>query len=758
MIDIDAIWSSLQSEDGKSLQSNKTKSLNAREGVKKSLTRKMVLDSTKKQQIIAIKQQTQPAFDIDSFTSSVSVAPIQAIDASETKEGETLADNLGELAVEFSALNYDSDDEDDEETLPSSDKQLIRTERLASALKNNDVASQIESLSKLNNIITTLLCHCNDNKLKLQQILGTCGKALFQLVGHHQSEKCRSLSLECIQSLLLANIDLAGDLPYLIPSIVARYIPCGYDKEMEVFVQNQQVHDFFRRGGASNRQDRDGLISQVDFHVIEPNEELRLALCRTINCLVDSIMEKNAAGMLEPYYADLLMSLQTSLKDPFPEVKIAASHCLARLLRIPNFEPGAKYFATGLARAVLPNCRNRNTAVIIAAMDLLEASITVPDRAKAKGAGSAAIADLVGFKADNTIDIAAFYDSQYAVSVNILAELSSHRNPRVRLRCCNMLQSLMIDLPDRYDHEQRLLPYVLLLINDAAAEVQAAALACIDKCGEQYERDHPDEFTQRRQLGVDGDDMIDYNLGLPKPFTCRPSLGARLFVRNNTSRFFLAVLGELTNWRAETRLRSAELLLILAVFCEEHLTKDFHSTLNNVAKAIDIELSSYQEHKHLKILDQIEQVLRLMAKFVDPATYLRLVRPRMIENSFPMQLNFVVMLSSLIKGASFRRLSPHWIELLSLVASPKCIGAFAGSKIKVEGLKALRSLCDRSSGKNAEVLAAHFMNSNNVFLSQALSNCVNALEELLIYSKEEIILTLCKECLDQLQFLNKVLT
>eukprot|EP00984_Skeletonema_dohrnii_P004249 scaffold1500_cov106-Skeletonema_dohrnii-CCMP3373.AAC.6 len=750
MTDIDAIWSSLKSEDnGNSILQNL--SMKKSEGI----------SSKRKKQIIAIKQQKQ-SFDIDSFTSSsqevgAATTELAAIESVQTKECEALTDNLCELAVAFSALDHDSDDEEDEETQPSPDKQPLRTQRLASALKSNDIASQIESVSKLQNAIKSLLHTCNDNKQQLQAIMDTCGKALFQLLGH-KSEQCRRLSLECIQSLLLASIDLARHLPYLIPSIVARYAPCAYDKEMEVFVQNQQVHDFFKRGGASNRQDRDGLIGQVTFNVFEPNEDLRLALCHTIKRLVDSIMRLNAAGILEPYYSELIMALQTSLKDPFPEVKIAASHLLAQLLRIPQLELGAKYFATGLARAVLPNCRNRNTAVVVAAMDLLEASIVVPDRAKQKGAGSAAIADLVGFKADNSIPIAAFYDSQYAVSVNILAELSSHKNSRVRLRCCKMLQSLLIDLPDRYDHEQRLLPYVLLFINDTVIEVTNAALECIDKCGEQYERDHSDEIIERRQFGVDGDDRIDYNAGLPTPFTCRPSLGARLFVRNNTSRFFLTVLGELTNWRAETRLRSAELLLILAVFCEEHLTKDLHRTLNNFAKAIDIELLSHHEHEHLKVFDQIEQVLCLMAKFVDPATYLRLVRPRMTEDSVQMQRSFVVILSSLIKGASFHRLCPHWVELLSLVSSPRCIGAFAGSKVRLEGLKALRTLCHRTESNNVEVVA-HFKNySQHIYLGQAFSTCVDALEELTIDSEEENVLALSKECLDRLHVLSKVVT
>lgn len=735
---IDVIWSSLKSEDNGNLILHNL-----------STKPRGIKSKKKKKQVFAIEQLKQKqTFDIDSFTSSSKENSVTPISIAE-KECVVLNHDLSELAEAFSsALDQDSDDEEIGETPLSLVKQPVRNERMASALKSNDIASQIESLSKLSDAIKSLLCNCNDNKQQIQAIMETCGKALFQLFGH-KVEKCRSLSLECVQSLLLANIDINRHLPYLISSIVARYTPCAYDKDMEVFVQNEQMHDFFKRGGASNRQDRDGLIGQITFNAVEPNEELRLALCHTIKHLVRSIMKMNVAGILEPYYSELILSLQTSLKDPFHEVKIAASHLLAELLAIPQFELGAKYFATGLARAVLPNCRNRNTAVIVAAMDLLEASIVVPDKAKRKGAGSAAIADLVGFKADNAISIAAFYDSQYAVSVNILAEIASHRNPRVRLRCCKMLQSVMIDLPDRYDHEQRLLPYVLLFINDAVTEVQNAALMCIEKCGEQYEHDNSDEITERRQLGVDGDDTFDYNSSLPQPFTCRPSLGARMFVRNNTSRFFLAVLGELTNWRPETRLRSAELLLILTVFCEEHLTKDLHRTINNLAKAIDIELASYHEHDHLKVIDQIEQVLCLLAKFVDPYTYLKLVHPRIMEDS---QRSYVVILLSLIKGASFGRLCPHWVELLSLVSSPKCIGGFAGSKVRLQALKALRSLCVRATDKNLALLADHFKNSRKD-LNKALASCIDAVEEMVVDSKEEAVLSLHKECLERLNII-----
>ena len=744
MTDIDAIWRSLKSEDGggSSLLSKPMK-------VKVSSRSKK---GKQEQQLLMIKQRTtqQTAFNIDdpyvAVTTGNAVTNSNGSQEYEIPLATAHYEDLRELAEEFASnsLNYDSDDEEDEGAVSSNNNQQCspRTERLASALHSSDVASQIESLSKLNNI-----CHRNDNTQILQAIMDTCGKSLFRLVSH-KSSKCRRLSLECIQSLLQANIDVASQLPYLVSAIVARYSSCGYDKDMEIFIQSQQDHDFFRRGGATNRQDRNGLISNNAVNFAEPHEELRLALCCTFKCLVDRVVDANAAGMLEPYYSEMIMSLQTCLKDPFNDVKIAAFSLLTRLLQIPHYELGAKYFALGLARASLPNCRHRNTSVIIAALDLLEASITVKDEAKAKGAGSAAIIDLTGFRDPNAINIASFYDSEYAVSVNTLAELSSHRNYRVRLRCCKMIESLLTNLPDRYEHEQRLLPYVMLFINDIAVDVQHEALACINKCGRQYEYDHSDEIIERRQLGVDGDESIDYDVGLPKPFTSRPSLGARLFVRNNTSRFFGVVLGELSNWRAETRLRSAELLLILTVFCEEHLTKDLHSTLNNFVKAIDIELTSRHEHGHLNILERIEQVLCLIAKYVEPVSFLKLLQSRILDSS-PTPRSVLFILSSLIKGAPIHRLIPHWLDILSLVSSPNCIGPFSGSQVKIEGLTALINLFNRLDGdSNVLLFLSHFENSRDES-NQALTSCACALEGV----TAEQALTLTRECLTKLESL-----
>lgn len=49
-------------------------------------------------------------------------------------------------------------------------------------------------------------------------------------------------------------------------------------------------------------------------------------------------------------------------------------------------------------------------------------TVKVPDRAKVKGAGTAAIVDLVGFREDNVLPVAAFY-GRGDTTVNYLAEV-----------------------------------------------------------------------------------------------------------------------------------------------------------------------------------------------------------------------------------------------------------------------------------------------------------------------------------------------
>ena len=283
-----------------------------------------------------------------------------------------------------------------------------------------------------------------------------------------------------------------------------------------------------------------------------------------------------------------------------------------------------------------------------------------------------------------------------------------------------MVSNFLVFLPDRYDHQQRLLPYILSFINDTSSTVQCKALRCIENCGRQYQNEHPDDVIERLQLGIDGDNMIDYDSGLPEPFTCRPSLGARLFIRSNASRFYQAVLGELSNWKGHTRKRSSDLLMVLVVYCEEHLTKDFQSAINSLTKAIEIECSDESDSAHLNTLERLCQIASLMSKYVDPATYLPLLMPRITGDTEggvhaeKSRHSHLIILSFLIKGASLHRLLPHWQRVLYLLTSDGCIGAFAGTKVQTASLNALSNLMDQVIRKtDMDLLVTHLTETGN---------------------------------------------
>jgi len=214
----------------------------------------------------------------------------------------------------------DSDDEDQdaEENEPQQSVSATswRIERVAKALVSDDRSTRVRTLCKLKDAIEALLVNCpappqlkypppyyddddhielitnfplvsdfvkpkllnpprtrgipctpshrdaDESLARLQAILNSCGNSLFRAIGDGKSEKCRALAIGCLQSLLLAGIDIGRHIPCMIPALRARLSQCIYDKDMEVFVHDLQMHEFHKRGGATDRQDRNSLWTQ----------------------------------------------------------------------------------------------------------------------------------------------------------------------------------------------------------------------------------------------------------------------------------------------------------------------------------------------------------------------------------------------------------------------------------------------------------------------------------------------------------------
>lgn len=576
----------------------------------------------------------------------------------------------------------------------------------------------------------------------LQRILDFCGPSLFRRI-NDKSEVCRSYAINSIKLFCLSQIDIGKHLGFLMPVLLRKYPPMFFDDEMDIFIDDIDSHQFYKRGGAAERQDRTNLLSGNEIvKVLDPSEEIRLLLCELIACIIRCFVQLKTSTSLDAYFTDIIFAVQSHLKDPFPKLKITAANLLVQILRVPRWELGAKMYATAVARASIPNLRHRNHKVRVSSIYLFEASVSVPNREKIKGAGTEAIVDLVGFREENVLPIAAFYNYECGVTVNTLAELAIDKSTSVRLACCQMLSFLINCLPDRYDHHQRLLPYLLNFYYDDSEDIRVCANRAIEICGEQYEAEHPNEVIERRQYRVDGNDQCNHKETLPFPFQSRPRLGARLFVRANMKRFFAALLNELTSWTSKTRIQTAKLLCVLIVYCEEYLTMDCHNTIAGIVKAVQMNIKEPEkESKSLSVI--LRQILELMGRFIAPNTYIKILLPRAIgdvnsattfaeggTHSKSSCVANAIAIRSMIKGTLPKILLPCLFTLIPLLSVSLSQSEFEGSEVKIQWLLILKTILDRTENES---------------ISGAQSACFDATGR--IHSSQEMI----KKCQSSIQ-------
>ncbi|GFH60394.1 hypothetical protein CTEN210_16870 [Chaetoceros tenuissimus] len=555
---------------------------------------------------------------------------------------------------------------------------------------------------------------------KLQNILDTVGKSLFKLISD-SSEKCRLLSIEIIQLLLLSKLNIGKHVAYLMPAIFSRMPTTQHDPELNIFVQDTQSLDFYKRGGAKLLEQQKRVLTRSEgssCSSLESCEETRFGLINLLETVIRSCLNLGVLSFLDAYFTDIIFALESSLADPFHKVKIKSADILKNIVRIPNWEVAAKYYATALARASLVLMRHRKHNVRIAGITMFEACVCVPDREKIKGAGSDAILDLIGFKEENVLPISAFYSAENGVNVNILAELTTDRHATVRLECCKVLCFLICCLPNRYDFTQRFLPYLLNFYNDDFDIVRDQAMFAIENCGRQYEVEHPDEVIERKQYGIDGDSRCNYEGQLPEPIIQRPSIGSRLFVRSNSKRFCVALLQELNNWIPKVRLQTAKLLKILTVYCEENLTMDFHETLSKIVKALKKVMSSEdKEDKQLQI--ELETLLTSIGRYVDPEVYTPLLLPSMF-GTLTSKESCVVNLKafqSLIKGSKPNRVKSQINLVLSTIT-----GSFLQEDL----------ICSTESSRlQLQVIEDIFLRVENEIMDTDIIENIDNLEEML---------------------------
>ncbi|GLC35967.1 hypothetical protein PLESTB_000524400 [Pleodorina starrii] len=403
-------------------------------------------------------------------------------------------------------------------------------------------------------------------------------------------------------------------------------------------------------------------------NLTEPCEEVRLALARLLRSLV-SLSGKSFGG-----YAGEAVELVAALaEDPFHEVQEEACGLVGDMNDVLGLrlQPVSKQ----LVAALLPLTTAKRHRVRIAALQALRPTMH-------QGAHEM-ILEMVAWRDPNVIPIKAFYGED--LKVNFCGKLASDPHPAVRREFLAVLSDWMTGLRERLDHESRLLPFVLSALNDEAPEIQADAVALLERLGIQYEQDHEKDLKdtlsylpeEAHGIGWQAPGAAGYVYGaaaageetvnggravfvLPGPLRNRPRLGSRRLVQSNFGRIVGALSEEVTSWLLEARRRAAALLRTQLVLAEDWSEQHLHLLLPALCKAI-----SDPEVRPL-----IRDCCSVIGAFTDPELALQLMRPRVADEAAELGQRAAALevLACVIRGAGPRRaLDAHLTALLDLL-------------------------------------------------------------------------------------------
>ncbi|RHZ19517.1 hypothetical protein DYB31_003441 [Aphanomyces astaci] len=411
----------------------------------------------------------------------------------------------------------------------------------------------------------------------LHAVFPTFAKPLFKRF-NDPVEKVRDSSVRLSIRFVAGYPDLLPILPYLMPAIANRIgSTWDYDEKLNIFVQDTVLLAAHNRGRL--------FVPEADVQRIkprEPSEEVRLLFVELLQTLLATTFDQNASSLLNAYVYDIIRVLVYGLHDSFPSVVIKT--CETLVLLSLNLVSVVKHFAVALVRATKHLLEHRLAKVRVAAMLCIRTLVMVPNVDKCKGAGTEAIMDLVAHQDDSVIPVAAFYTAE--IKVNLFAKLDQDGNVLVRQTFFDTITIWLLQLPDRYDYESRLMPYLLSAVADDCPSISSNAIDTIDILGKRHAAEHPDEVIERTQYAVDGGLFCNFTKPYPAPFS-------------------------------PTRVHASRLLVCLLVYCEDTITVDLHLIVPHLILCWD----------DVVIRTSLGQVADCCGRFTQPASYISLFLP-----------------------------------------------------------------------------------------------------------------------------------
>ncbi|KFO37623.1 HEAT repeat-containing protein 2 [Fukomys damarensis] len=212
---------------------------------------------------------------------------------------------------------------------------------------------------------------------------------------------------------------------------------------------------------------------------------------------------------------------------------------------------------------------------------------------------------------------------------------------QVRHAVTSVVGGWLLALRDRYSFFHKLIPLLLSSFNDEMPEIRQLAANLWEKVGLQWQEENEADLK----------DKLDFALPPPPHYPLqesRPVLGCRELVFRNLSKVLPAICHDITDWVVGTRVKSAQLLPVLLLHAEDHMTQHLEIILRTLQQACADEEAA--------VVSSCVRSAELIGTFVSPEVSLKLILS-MLKKA-PSSCSLLV-LASIIQGCPRDALQPH---------------------------------------------------------------------------------------------------
>lgn len=381
----------------------------------------------------------------------------------------------------------------------------------------------------------------------------------------------------------------------------------------------------------------------------EDSEEIRVLYIKLLESLVFNLDEDDlntdnyntikSNDDFRMFIQDIVNITRTLCMDPCTAVVLESCYFMKKMC-IKFGKDLLFFFNSILSRAIYYPLTHKQSKMRLAALECLDVLMYCSPFKK----NVEIMEQLIGFRDPNLVPIKDFYEP--STKLNYMALLISDPSNQVVKKFFEVITNWLIKLEDRFDHEARLVPYVLSGLFNSNEEISIYVAQRMEEIGKQYEIDNEKEIREDRQYAIDSpwvklcskteidsstgfsNIIFNTNLYYPFPIANRPCLGARLLVRKYLRRYIKNLCKEYESIEEGIKIRVSNLILFSIVYTEDAIIEYLDQIFLCFQKEITrVKASRGVTKDSILIIEPMIKSLKLLGRFCDFESITKLIYP-----------------------------------------------------------------------------------------------------------------------------------